>query len=553
MVNYDKFKSKGMYAFTMGSGSIMRKFSLQTKILTLILSLIIFVTFSLTGIDAYMQIQQTEKNMGQRALQVATTISFMPTVKNAFKLDDPSSVIQPIAEKIRKKVGAEFIVVGNLNSVRYSHPEPFKIGRTMVGGDNNKALIYGEYYTSKAVGSLGPSLRGKAPIFGDYGEIIGIVSVGFLIEDVQTVIFDKLVKTGSVATIILIIGIFGGILLTKNIRKETLGLEPHQIAAMYRERSAILRSIKEGIIAIDQNGYITMMNDSAKEMLGIEEECLNKKIEDVFSNTRMYNVLITGKTNRDEEMLLRNRIVIVNRTPITENGEVTGVVSTFRDKTEIQQMLNTLSEMKQYSEDLRAQTHEYTNKLYVLSGLLQLEHYKEAIGLIQLESKLHKHQTQVLLELIKDRTVQAILLGKIGKASEKKVTLQVDSLSSINTIPTHVAMNSLITILGNLLDNAIEAASEAERKEVIFFTTDEGNDIVFEVADSGLGIQSDLMPKIFNRGFSTKGKAGHGYGLSAVLEAVHNLQGTVEIHNQPDSGAVFTVFLPKQLRDKDTA
>nr|GGG79565.1 ATPase [Virgibacillus oceani] len=525
----------------------MKNISLQTKILTLIISLILFVTISFTCIIAFMETKQTEENMGQRALQAAATISFMPTIIDAFKLDNPSKVIQPIVQRIKKRVGAEFIVIGNADSIRYAHPDEEKLGKHMVGGDNGKALIHGEYYTSKAVGSLGPSLRGKAPIFNEAGDIIGIVSVGFMIEDIKTVIFNKLIKVSGFAFIVILMGVAGGVMLSRNIRKDILGLEPHQIASLYRERQAILFSITEGIIAIDQDGKITMMNYSAQRILGLAEDCTNRKVEDVLPNTRMYHVLQSGKKEKNKEMILQDKHIIVNRTPIVENGRVAGVVASFRDKTELNEMLDTLSEVKRYSEDLRAQTHEFTNKLYVLSGLLQLGHYNEAIQLIQTESDIHNHQNKVLLGQITDRTVQAILLGKIGKASEKKVEFSIDPNSALQGVPKHIDMSKLIMILGNLIDNAIEAVEGQASKRVVFFVTDVGEDIVFDISDNGNGIKDDTIHQIFNRGFSTKEQADRGYGLSTVKEIVDELHGSIEVHNQKNGGAVFSVFLPKQL------
>ncbi|WLD94469.1 sensor histidine kinase [Alkalihalobacillus sp. AL-G] len=527
----------------------MIRVSLQTKILTLITSLILFVTIIFTGIIAYIETQQTEKNMGQRALQVATTISFMPTIKNAFALEEPSSVIQPFAEEIRKRTGAEFVVVGNADGMRYSHPDAWKIGRHMVGGDNGRALIDGEYYTSKAVGSLGPSLRGKAPIFNEQGEIIGLVSVGFMIDDIQTVIINKIIKISGLALIVILLGVVGGIALTRNIRKDTLGLEPHEIASLFRDRHAILLSIDEGIIAMDQEGEISMMNPSAQRILGLSKDCRNKKIEDVIPNTQMYNVLKSGEKDQNVEMILRNRNVIVNRTPIIENGNVVGVVASFKDKTEVNEMLNTLTEVRSYSEDLRAQTHEFTNKLYVLSGLLQLGHYKEAIEFIQTESEVHRHQNKVLLGQIKDRTVQAILLGKIGKASEKKITFDIDPNTSLNQLPNHIDMFKVVTILGNLIDNAMEAVENQGEKRVVFFATDIGKDIVFDISDNGIGILEEKMEFLFQRGYSTKDMEERGFGLSIVKEIVDELEGQIEIHNQENGGAVFSVFLPKQMSD----
>nr|WP_042147126.1 sensor histidine kinase [Paucisalibacillus sp. EB02] len=520
----------------------------MTKIIVLIVGLIILITVSLTGIFAYYESKDIEKHIGERALNSAITVSVMPTVINAFELENPSEVLQPIAEEIREFIGAEFIVIGNVDSIRYAHPDVDKIGKKMVGGDNDKALVHGEFYTSKAVGSLGPSLRGKAPVFNNNGDIVGIISVGFMLEDIKSIIYKNLLKISGSAIVVIALGFFGGVMLARNIRNDMLGLEPYQIASLFQDRSAILSSIKEGIIAMDPQGRISMMNESAQKILGFHDSHTNKRIEEVFPNTKMYEVLQSGEPMKDDEMILNNRIVIVNRTPILdEKHHVVGVVASFRDKTDINEMLNTLSEVRKYSEDLRAQTHEYTNKLYVLSGLLQLGHYKEAIELIQIESKATVNQNKILLEQIKDRTIQAILLGKMGKASEKKVEFKIESNSYLEQLPKHIDIAKMITILGNLLDNAMEAVEKKDKKEIIFFGTDLGDDIVFEIADSGNGITDQNVQKIFELGFSTKNDSRRGFGLAIVKETVEDLGGQMEVHNQPTGGAVFSVFIPKQV------
>ncbi|OZU88157.1 ATPase [Virgibacillus indicus] len=525
----------------------MTRVSLQTKILVLLISLILLVTVLLTGVNAYLESQDIEEQIGERALHIATTISFMPSVREAFEQENPEEIIQPIAEEVREFVGAEFIVVGNKDSVRVAHPDEEKIGKHMVGGDNDRALIAEEYYTSKAVGSLGPSLRGKAPIFNSGGEVVGIVSVGFMVEDIKETIFNKLLKIGGASLPVLVIGIIGGILLARDIRKDTFGLEPHEIASLFRDRNAILASVKEGIIAVDKDGKINLMNESARKILGINNEIIGEKIEVVFPNTKVYHVLRSGAVSKDDEMILNNRQVIVNRTPIIDENQVAGVVASFRDKTELNEMINTLSEVRKYSEDLRAQTHEYTNKLYVLSGLLQLGHYNEAIELIQIESQVNRTQNKILLDQIQDRTVQAILLGKIGKASEKKIEFEIEVNSYLDPLPKRIDIAKLITVLGNLLDNAIEAVERVEERKIIFFATDLGEDIVFEIADSGTGIPENLMNRIFEQGFSTKETDGRGFGLAIVKHTIEELYGHIEVHNQPGGGTVFAVFIPKKV------
>ncbi|MFC4321501.1 ATP-binding protein [Litchfieldia salsa] len=521
--------------------------SLQTKIVGLIVSLLIFITVLLTGIFVYLEYQQTKESMGNQALQIATTVSLMPAIRNGMVDKDPELTIQPMVETIRKQVGAEFIVIGNDASIRYSHPDVEKIGKTMVGDDNDSALLFGEYYISEAVGTLGPSLRGKAPIYDDLGNITGIVSVGFLIEDIQAIVFDRIQKIAYFAFFVLGIGILGGVFLARNIRKDILGLEPHEIASLYRERNAILNSIKEGIIAIDDQGYITMLNPSAQNILGINEQSKHKKIDEILDNLEIYRVLETGVPEKNIEVLLRNRQVIVNRTPILENNRVIGVVSSFRDKTEVNEMLDTLSQVQKYSEDLRAQTHEYTNKLYVLSGLMQLGKYEEAIELIQIESSNHNMQNKILFEQIHDSKIQAILLGKVGKASEKKIQFTIDENSSINTLPKHINISQMITIVGNLIDNSFEAVEMKEKKVVTFFVTDMGKDIIIEVNDQGNGIPDKDIRKVFEFGYSTKSSSNRGYGLALVNQTVNELKGTIEIVSEKEKGTIFTVYLPKVI------
>ncbi|WP_223640627.1 sensor histidine kinase [Planococcus sp. 4-30] len=524
----------------------MRNLSLQAKIIILSMSLILFVTIIFGGIVIYNEIGDTKENVGTRALETAIGISVMPSVVEAMGDENPEETIQPLAEYMRKQVGAEFIVVGNRAGIRYSHPNPSQIGQLMVGGDNDRALVNAEFYTSEARGSLGPSLRGKAPIFDGTGNVVGLVSVGYLMEDIQQIIIGKTLELLQFVLLALAIGIIGSILLAKNIRKDTMGLEPREIAAMYRDREALLSSIVEGVIAIDNQGKITEINQSAERMLGLTQASINSDIAEAIPQSKMKDALQSGKTIRNEEMLIGDKLLIINRTQITHEGQIVGVVSTFREKTDIQEVLETLSEIQQYSEGLRAQTHEYSNKLYAISGLLQLGQKEEAINLIQQETQIHKNQTKHMLDHIQDKKVQAILLGKIGKASENKVKLIIDENSSLEALPEHFDIAKLIHILGNLIDNAIEEVAQQAIREVSFFVTDLGHDLVIEVEDTGRGIQTEHMEELFKLGFSTKlGKKDRGYGLAIVKQAVEELKGSIEVDSELTRGTVFTVFLPK--------
>ncbi|PFO01507.1 ATPase [Bacillus sp. AFS076308] len=524
-----------------------KNISLQTKIFGLALLLGLLLILLMTSFYSYMESKQIEENKGKLALEISKTVSFMPTIIEAFHSSYPSKTIQPLAEKIRKETGAEFVVVGNMDGTRYSHPLKSMIGKKMKGGDNDKAIKKGQYYVSKANGSLGPSIRGKSPILNKNGEVIGVVSVGFLLEDVHHQITKNITKVLLVSIFALLISSLGSMLLGRDIRKDTLGLEPYEIAALYKEKNAVLHGVKEGILAVNRDGFITMMNQPAKRLLHINGSVRHLKVDGLFSSGYLYEVLHSGSPIVDKEVVWKDKTVIVNCTPLFDESGISGVVASFRDKTEIEQMVNTISEVKSYSEDLRAQTHEYTNKLYVLSGLLQLGEFDQAIAMIQAETQVLQVQNTILFNQIKDSKVQAILLGKLGKASEKKINLEINPESYLEALPTHINFSSLIVIIGNLIDNALEAVSESYNPTVKFFAIDIGSDIIFEVSDNGRGISERDIPKLFNRGFSSKkGDMPRGFGLSNAEEAVIEVNGMIEVQSNPETGTVFTVYLPKQ-------
>ncbi|MFB4164390.1 sensor histidine kinase [Alteribacillus sp. JSM 102045] len=259
----------------------------------------------------------------------------------------------------------------------------------------------------------------------------------------------------------------------------------------------------------------------------------------------MERVLKHGKPEYNQELSLKGRVFIVNRQPIFDNNEIAGVVSTFRDKTEMMEMANTLSDIKRYSDDLRSQNHEYTNKLYTLSGYLHLRQTKEAIQLIEEETMNQDKRTAILFSQIKDTTVQAILVGKSGRASEMKIKFEVDNASQMEPLPDHMSPTKIISILGNVIDNALDAAKSNPKPEVNFFVTDIGNDVVFEISDNGPGLPAEV-DILMKKGFSTKQSNNkRGYGLAIIRETVSHLNGMLEFDNHPQGGAIFSIYLPK--------
>jgi two-component system, CitB family, sensor kinase len=525
---------------------------LHTKLMLVIFILII----SIGGIFGITFKNIMESNLkheiGSKALSVAQSLANMPEIQEAFQTDDPVTIIQPIAESIRKQVGAEFIVIGNRNEIRYSHPNPSRLGQKMVGGDNGR-VFNGESVVSESTGTLGPSLRGKAPIFSQ-GEVIGVVSVGYLQTDIENEV-SKLQKKIFFATLLILIGgLLAALLISLNIKKAMFGLEPKEIAWMYQEKHAIVESIHEGVIAIDTDGRITVVNETAHKILGVPNEILlrGKRIEEVIENTKLLEVVRNGQAEYDKEILIFGDVFLANRIPIfNKKGNVIGAVASLRNKSELAHLLQELSHVRSYAEGLRAQTHEYSNRLYTLLGLIQLGSYKEAIDFISKEVDVAQGFIQFLMKEIPDPIIAGFILGKVSLASELKVNLLIDRESSFKDIPHEISRDSLVTIIGNLVNNAFEAVRENNgEKRVSLFLTDLGKELIIEVEDNGKGIDSKDNGQIFKEGFTTKDKNSNaGIGLSLVQNAINSLGGYVTFSSNVGEGTIFTVAIPKSMGD----
>ena len=519
--------------------------SLQTKILVLVIALTLSIILFLSSIFAYMDSQIIMENSRKIGLQTAKTISFMPSVQAAFETANPSLSLQQSAMRIQDQVDANFIVIEDRTGRIHTHPDIGQIGKINPINDNYKAIVFGGYYTLDSDEHVGKAIVGKAPIINEDKQIIGVVTVGFLYEEILLNIMNRIKKILYFALGAILIGVLSSIILARNIRKDTLGLEPRQIASLYRDQDAILSSINDGLIAIDTSNKITLINQTAKMLLDITGDYVNKPIHYAIPNLSVVELIKNKWTNSTLEMVVNNRDIILTIVSIREGNKEVGTVITFRDKTEMKEMINTLSEVKKYSEDLRAQAHEFTNKLYVISGLLQLGYPEQAIEMIQNEIDITENNNRLVFEQIKDPKVQSIILGKIGKASEKKIAFQVDENSSLEILPEHIETGQLTTIIGNLIDNALEEVGKQKgEKCVSFFALDLGQDIIFEVTDNGSGIQDEGIDHIFKLGFSTKQKDGRGYGLANVSEVVHDLGGTIEV-DSGENGTTFTVYIPK--------
>ena len=537
-----------MYSFnTVSLPNFLLPRTLHGRML-LLMFLLLGALVSITWLMVSMLVSSIlEEYIGRNALNVSKAVSLTTVVHEGLK-NKNSTQIQLYAESVRKATGARFVVVGDHEGRRYSHPVPERIGKLMVGGDNPRALERGEAYVSKAVGTLGPSMRGKVPIFANSGKVIGVVSVGYLQETVESVTEGYLQRVLLWVFGLFLLGGIGTWLIARNVKQSIFGLEPVEIARLFRERNAILDSIREGVVAINDKGQVTMLDHEAAKILKIPPESgIGTSIESILPQTRMLEVLKSGEEQFDQEMIIGGIEVIVNRVPIWQNDRVAGVVSSFRRKDEIDRMAQELTQIQEYSEVLRTQTHEYSNKLHTLAGLIQLGSHQEALDLIGRETSGYQELLGTLAETVPEPLLSAIILGKYNRAQELRIIFQLDPESRMIDIPKKINRGKIVTILGNLLENALEAAQEntSGKRTVLLSMTDFGNDLIFEVEDSGSGIEDESVDLSLQHGFTTKSGTGRGIGLSLVHENLKYLGGHLTVVRSSLGGMRFTIYIPK--------
>ncbi|MFD1068122.1 ATP-binding protein [Oceanobacillus locisalsi] len=520
--------------------------SLQIKITGLLLGVILVLILILSAFYAYSTVEQIISEKHRLSMQTARTVSLLPSVTEALEEEENDNSLQFLTEQFSIENEADFIIIQNKEGRILTHPDPDQLGEIKPFNDGFKARVFGGYYNMESDEFIGPSIVGIAPILSETGTVLGVTTIGYLKADLYTLIFDRIKFILYISVAVIAIGIILGYLLARHIRKETFGYEPREIAALYSRHDTLLSSLNEGVVAVDKDFKIMLINTSAQNLLDVTDAYLHQPIRDLLPSLEYSQVYETKDEQLNQEVYLHNKSLIVNLVPMFAQGEFTGLVATIRDRTEITEMIHTLSEVKKYSDDLRAQNHEHSNKMHLIYGMLQLGNNEQVIELIDQEMNQMDKNNRSIFNQIEDKNIQAILIGKIGRASEKKIEFIIDEASYLCSLPSHIQAVELITIIGNVIDNALEAVIAAPEPSVRFSAMDIGEDIIFEVSDNGSGMKEEEKERVFQAGYSTKVNYDEkrGFGLYNVKAALNKLHGSMEI-DTGGHGTTITVYIPK--------
>jgi len=531
-----------------------RSWSLARQLLILQVVVVTVVVVAAVA-AAYVQARSVSQDSArQEVLAVARAVAAQPQVRDALAGPDPASVLQPLAERVRADTGTDFVVVMSPDRTRYSHPNPALVGRPFLG--HVAAALRGGTVLETYTGTLGPSERAVVPVRTSTGAVSGLVAVGIRREALSRELSAQLPTLVGAGVVALLLSGVGSALVARRLRRQTHGLGPAELTRMYEFYDAVLHGLHEGLLLLDTGGRLRLANDEALRLLDLPGDWVGRRVDAVGLPWVLAQALLGGGVRHDavhdDIHLTGERVVVVNRAPARWQGRDLGSVVTLRDHTDLQALAGELNSVRGFAEALRSQAHESANRLHSVVSLIELGRTEQALTFATAELAAAQQLTDAVVAAVDEPVLAALLLGKVAEARERTVEVTVDATSSVPE--GALAARDLVTIVGNLLDNAIDAAGPTGRVRFGGWVDDVSHaagissTLVLEVADSGPGLADAVAAQAFLRGWSTKSDhrlVGHGLGLALVGQTVHRHAGTVEVmRDDVLGGALFTVRLP---------
>ncbi len=525
------------------------RMSLAGQFLVLQLAVLLVVV----GVGSVVSVRQSDADFrdtrGARLSATAESLASTDAVREAMERADDRSTIAFYAQQRADDVGASAVYVTDPAGTVVVGTDPTRVGESVALGSGD--ALEGRSWTGNITDRGRPAIAATVPILSDNapqeggpvaGTLVGIVVVT---EDYPP-IADRLGRTLDDLLLYLgvglVLGIAGSLLLSRLIRRQTRGLEPAEIAALADQREALLTSIREGLVALSPEGRVTMVSDSARELLDLPEDTHGRLVADLPVSPRVLELLLGEDDVRDAPLVVRGRLLVLNRNHVVQHGRVVGTVTTLRDRTELLALQSQLSARESVTETLRAQTHEFSNQLHTISGLLQLGEHEEAQQVIGTLSRRRAEISDSVRARVEDPAVAALLVAKMSLAAERRVDLRLHERSRLPRLDPDLSAD-VGTVLGNLVDNAVEAVTSIGGRVEVLLGAEPGV-VVVQVADTGPGVPADRATDVFERGFTTKPSdaSGRGVGLALVQVVSERRGGSVSVHNE--EGAVFTARLP---------
>lgn len=483
----------------------------------------------------------------ERAREVAAYVAASPLVTQA--LSDPDAIsrekIGQYLDILAAATKSRYIIPLDQNGVCLYHPNERKIGERLEGGDEGRAL-QGETYLSSAMDSFGYTRRLFMPVRATDGTVLGAVTVGIMPDPAPSAGNKEGAPLQKVMFGAMMLGLFLAVLLARSIKNILFGLEPEEIATLLKERSAMLQMVNEGVVAVNLRGRVTLVNDEAVRILhkaGIDEPLQGKLLADYVPVAGIFRVMRSGVPEVDDEQNINGVSILASHMPVTINDLVVGAISTFRDMSEVRALAERITDINRYVDALRSQSHEFMNKLHVIMGLLNSGKNEELRAYIEDLIDTRTAEGKVIYNSVKDPVIAGFLSSKYSNARELGVRIGFTMQGVLPQINENALRNGLITILGNLVDNGLDAVQESPVKQLHVGFAIGGDALEISVSDTGVGMNEEETSRMFSKGYSTKGE-NRGLGLWLVLRTVNALDGSITVRSAPGGGTEFFVSLP---------
>lgn len=523
-----------------------RRLTLSGQFLGLQLLIVLAVLVGVLFISLAQSERTFERMESRRALSAAETLAAMPAVRSLLPDAAPrlGSALPAVAESVRSVSGASLAQLARRDGIVVASSDPGHLGEPLELAGSN--VMEGRAWTGSIANDSARTLVAHVPVLDDAGHPVGVAVVGrtypSLWERLGGTVPNLLIYLG----VSLAVGTAGSLLLSRRIKHQTLGLEPDEIAGLVEHREAILHGIKEGVVAIDPRDRIALVNDAALELLDWPAASEGRTLDDLGVSPVLQEALTRGPSQMDQLLLVGERLVVLNRRPMRARGRAVGWVTTLRDRTELSTLESELGTTRTTTDTLRAQTHEFANQLHTISGLLQLGEVDEAIGFVDGVSFSRTQLVDDVTQGIGDPAVAALVIAKSSLAGERGVSIGLVAGTRLGRVD-ELLSRDLVTVVGNLVDNALDAVAGLPDGSVTLGVDDDGETVTVTVGDSGPGVDPAERERIFQQGYSSKSSvssAGRGFGLALTRLICERRGGSASVDN--NGGAVFTATLPRE-------
>ncbi|MFJ4773427.1 ATP-binding protein [Streptomyces uncialis] len=514
---------------------------------------------------------QAEQAAGRQAEAAARAVAASPSVREAVLGPDPTRELQPYAARVQRETGVDFVTIMDTAGIRWTHPDERQIGGPFLG--HTGPALRGETFAETYTGTLGPSIRVVTPVYagapdgpgaGDGpgaddgagaggaapdGRIVALVSAGITIEEISAQARDQVMALLAVAADALVLGGIGTYVINARLRRHTHGMNAAELSRMHDYHQAALHAVREGLLMLDGQRKVALLNDGARELLGAGDDTVGRSVADLGLPPSLTGALLSAEPRVDELHLSASRVLVVNTQPVSSGGR-RGTVVTLRDHTDLQSLMGELDSERGFTQALRSQAHEAANRLHTVVSLIELGRAGEAVDFATAELELAQALTDQVVAAVGEPVLAALLLGKAAQANERGVELLVspDSRLDDGVLPPSLPPRDLVTVLGNLIDNAMDAAQGTPHARVTVTAGAGDGVLTLDVSDTGAGVDPAHTDAIFDRGWSTKAApgrpGGRGLGLALVRQTVSRCGGTLTVSGAPGGGARFTARLP---------